>query len=226
MFEGVRIGSVAGIPVKVHWSVAVVAWLLSWSMATAVLPQSAPGEAPGAYWVAGLFAALVLFVSLLAHETGHALVAKRAGLRVESITLWLFGGVAQLHDDAPNPRTEARIAGVGPAISLALAALFGGAALALGFAGAPALLVTVVAWLAAINAGLAVFNLLPGAPLDGGRLLRAWLWRRSGDRDLATVGAAARAGPSDSCSSASAWRRSPWRPTSAGCGRCCSAGSC
>ncbi len=189
MLDGIRIGSVSGIPVKAHWSVAVVGWLLSWSLATAILPQSVAGAPPAAYWAAGLLAALALFASLLAHEAGHALVARRAGLRVEAITLWLFGGMAHLHDDAPDPGVEARVAGVGPAVSLTLGALFGGMALGLTATGAPELLVSVVTWLAAINAGLAVFNLLPGAPLDGGRLLRAWLWRRSGDRYRATLGA-------------------------------------
>lgn len=167
----------------------VLAWLLAWSLATALLPERAPGAAATAYWAAGLLGASGLFASLLAHELAHALVAKRAGLGVEGITLWLFGGVARLTDDAPDPRTEARVAGAGPLVSLLLAALFGGGALVLDAVGTSALLVTVLVWLAAINAVLAVFNLLPGAPLDGGRLLRAWLWHRSGDRERATVGA-------------------------------------
>jgi len=189
MDGGARIGAVAGIPVRVHWSVGVVAWLLSWSLATVLLPERAPGGDPAAYWTAGLLAALALFASLLAHEVAHALTAKRAGLRVEGITLWLFGGVADLAEEAPDPRVEVRVAGIGPLVSLGLAALSGGGALALGAAGAPALVVSVLTWLAGINAVLAVFNLLPGAPLDGGRLLRAWLWRRHGDRDRATVDA-------------------------------------
>jgi len=189
MIDGARVGTVAGIPVRVHWSVALLAWLLSWGLATVLLPEQAPGAAPAAYWAAGLLAALALFGSLLAHELAHALVARRAGMRVEQITLWLLGGVAHLHDDAPDARTEARVAGAGPLVSVVLAAVSGAAALALQAAGGAALLVTVATWLAGINAALALFNLLPGAPLDGGRLLRAWLWRRSGDRERATVGA-------------------------------------
>jgi len=135
-----------------------------------------------------------LFVlGLLAHEVSHAVVARRRGVGVDSITLWLFGGVAQLHGEAADPGSELRIAGVGPLVSLLLGGVFWLAGLGLAAAGVPNLVAGACAWLAAINVLLAVFNVLPGAPLDGGRLLRAALWRWRGDRVWASL-AAARAG--------------------------------
>ena len=193
MEESFRLGRIAGIRVGVNWSVLVIFWLISWSLAGAVLPQQAPGRPPGSYWLAGLATAVLFFVSLLAHELGHALVARRAGLRVEGITLWLFGGVARLEGESRDPATELRIAGVGPLISLAVAAVAGLLALAADAVGASPLVVAALAWLARINAMLALFNLIPAAPLDGGRVLRALVWRRTGDRRRA-VTVAARAG--------------------------------
>ena len=190
MEESIRLGRIAGVSIGLNWSVLLVAWLLSWSLASHRLPTSYPGYSTGAYWVAGVGTALVFFMSLIAHEMGHALVARRHGVRVEGITLWLFGGVAKLGGEAATPTAEFRIAAVGPAVSVALAGLFGGSALLLDAVSAPSLMVGAATWLATINVILAVFNLIPAAPLDGGRVLRALLWRRSGNRMQATVTAA------------------------------------
>ena len=193
MTASLRFGRIAGIPVGASWSALLIAGLIAWSLAGSLLPAQAPGLAPAAYWLAGLAGAGLFLGSLLAHEVGHALVARRAGLRVRGITLWLLGGVAQLEDEPASPRDELRVAIVGPAISLALAGAFGVAAAALSVVGAPALLVVVAAWLALGNVALGVFNLLPAAPLDGGRVLRGLLWRRHGNRVRAAV-TATRAG--------------------------------
>jgi Zn-dependent protease len=193
MTASLRLGRVAGIPVGASWSVLLIGLLIAWSLAGTLLPAQAPGLAPSVYWLAGIAGAGLFLASLLAHELGHALVARRAGLRVRGITLWLLGGVAQLEEEPATPRDELRVAVVGPAVSLALAAGFALAAAALGVAGSPAVVVAVVAWLAVGNALLAVFNLLPAAPLDGGRVLRGVLWRRHGDRLRASL-AATRAG--------------------------------
>ena len=190
MEESIRLGRIAGVSIGLNWSVLLVAWLLSWSLASHRLPTSYPGYSTGAFWVAGVGTALVFFMSLIAHEMGHALVARRHGVRVEGITLWLFGGVAKLGGEAATPTAEFRIAAVGPAVSVALAGLFGGSALLLDAVSAPSLMVGAATWLATINVILAVFNLIPAAPLDGGRVLRALLWRRSGNRMQATVTAA------------------------------------
>ncbi len=192
--RGPRAGlTVAGFRVRVGWGAAAIIALLGWSLATGVFPAAFPGYAGAAYWAAGLATAGLFLASVLAHELGHALVARQAGLRVEDITLWVFGGVARIHGDAPSPATALRIAAVGPLTSFVLALGFGLASAALPVAGLGGLPAAVALWLAGMNAVLAVFNLLPGAPLDGGRILRALLWRRHGDRVRAAV-TAARAG--------------------------------
>ena len=183
------LGKVAGFPVSVHWSVLVIMWLFTWSLA-ATLPDTAPGYARIAYWIAGACGAVVLLASLLAHELTHAVVARRDGIKVLGVKLWLFGGIARLEGDASTPRTAFWIAASGPAVSLGLAAVFAGAAAGLHAVGTADIVVAVAWWLAAINLVLGLFNLLPGAPLDGGRILRAYLWRRHGDAVRAAVGAA------------------------------------
>ena len=193
MTASIRFGRIAGIPVGASWSALLIALLFAWSLGGDLLPAQVPGLVPAAYWLAGAAGAGLFLASLLAHEIGHAVVARRAGLRVRGITLWLLGGVAQLEDEPASPRDELRVAIVGPAISLALAGAFGVAAAALSVVGAPALLVVMAAWLALGNVALGVFNLLPAAPLDGGRVLRGLLWRRHGNRVRAAV-TATRAG--------------------------------
>lgn len=189
MDGGISLGKVAGFPVSAHCSVLVVLLLFSWSLAT-TLSATAPGHATSAYWLAGLRGAAMLTGCLLAHELTHAIVARRAGVEVKEVRLWLFGGIARLGGEAGDPRADLRIAASGPAVSLGLAALFAITAAVLQRLTGAGLLVATAWWLAAINVILGVFNLIPGAPLDGGRILRAYLWRRHGDRLRATVGAA------------------------------------
>ncbi|WP_446210881.1 site-2 protease family protein [Micromonospora sp. IBSANI012] len=188
-----RLGRIAGVPVGVNWSVLVIFLLIAWGLAANLFPRSYPGHSTLAYIFAGLAAAVVFFFGLLAHEVSHAVVAKRNGLHVEGITLWLFGGVAELRGEARDPGAELRIAGVGPLVSLLLGVFFGGIAVALALAGVHGLLLGALSWLAGINVLLAIFNVLPAAPLDGGRLLRAAVWKATGDRTKASV-VAARAG--------------------------------
>ncbi|MFF3906477.1 site-2 protease family protein [Streptomyces sp. NPDC001848] len=187
----IRLGRIAGVRIGVHWSVLLIFGIIAFGLATGRLPQAYPGHTPVVYWLAGLGAAVVFFASLLAHELAHAVVARRNGVAVDDIVLWLLGGVARLKSEASNPAAELRIAGVGPLVSLLLGGLFLLGAWLLDLVSAPRLLVEVVTWLAGINLLLAVFNALPAAPLDGGRLLRAFLWWRTGDRLRATAGAAA-----------------------------------
>jgi Zn-dependent protease len=173
-----------------NWSLLVVFGLIVWSLADGVLPAEAPGQPGLTYWLVSLVVALLFFASILAHELAHSLVARREGQPVEGITLWLFGGVSKLGGDAGAPGVEARVAVVGPLTSFALAILFLGISIAV----APVLPPVVVGglfWLAVINFMLGAFNLLPGFPLDGGRLLRALLWQREHDRARATARAAA-----------------------------------
>jgi Zn-dependent protease len=187
--DDIPLGRIAGFPVKVHWSVLVILWLFTWSLAT-TLPGTVKGYSPLAYWLAGACGALVLLASLVAHELAHAIVARRSGVAVANVTLWLFGGVTTLGGEAKTPKAAFRIAFAGPATSLMLAATFGALAAALDTIRAAPIVVGVVGWLAGINLLLGLFNLLPGAPLDGGRLVRAYLWRRHGDSVRAAIGAA------------------------------------
>ena len=189
MREAIPLGRIAGFGVNVHWSVIVILWLFTWSLAT-TLPGAVAGYSRPVYWLAGACGALVLLASLLAHELAHAVVARRMGVSVGAVTLWLFGGVTTLQGEAKTPKAAFRIAFAGPATSLVLSAAFAGLAIALAAVRAPAIVVSVVWWLAAINLLLGLFNLLPGAPLDGGRLVRAYLWRRHGDSVRAAIGAA------------------------------------
>ena len=189
MFGSIRLGTILGIPVGVNWTVFLIAWLIAFSLASQLLPAQVPGLADAAYWVAAAAAAALFFVSLLAHELSHAIVARREGLTVSGITLWLLGGVAKMDGDSRTPGAEARIAGVGPLTSFLLAVAFGAGAIALSAAppsDATSLAVAAAGWLSLVNFVLAVFNLLPGAPLDGGRIARALFWRWRRDKLQAT----------------------------------------
>jgi Zn-dependent protease len=187
----IPLGRFAGVAVGAHWSVLVTVVLLVQLLAVVMLPRSVGGQAGAAYWATAAGGALLFLVSLLLHELAHAVVARHYGMAVPQITLWLLGGVAQLEGEPPTPRAEGLIAGIGPVISLVLGGVFAlGAALG-GAAGVPVLVLTMATWLAAVNVLLGAFNLLPGAPLDGGRVLRAALWKRLGDRDRAGVAASA-----------------------------------
>ena len=184
---GVKIAEVWGIPIAVHPSWLVVFALFAWSLAQGYFPIEYPGWGMVTYWAVGAATALLVFGSVLVHELGHSWVALRNGLPIRGITLFVFGGVAEIGREAATPGAEFRIALAGPLTSFALAALFAGARLAAGevdVVAAPAF------WLARINATVALFNLLPGFPLDGGRVLRAIMWRTTGSFERATRTAA------------------------------------
>lgn len=176
-----------------NWTVAVILVLIAWLLGASILPSALPHQPAALYWTVAVAGAVLFLASLLAHELSHAVVARRHGVKVRSITLWMLGGVAELEGDPPDAGADLRIALAGPAASVAAAGLFLGAAAAVKYAGGPALVVAAAGWLAAMNGLLAVFNMLPGAPLDGGRVLRAILWRHYHDRQRAES-AAARAG--------------------------------
>lgn len=184
------LGRYGGIPARAHWSLLVILGLVTQLLAVGVLPAALPGRHPAGYWLVGAGAAVTFLAAILAHELAHAFAARRHGIEVKHITLWMLGGVTELRGEARSPRAEAVIAGSGPATSLALGGAFAG--LTWLFAG-PGLLPAALAWLAGVNLLLGLFNLLPGAPLDGGRILRAALWQRHRDRARAAE-ASARAG--------------------------------
>jgi Zn-dependent protease/CBS domain-containing protein len=187
MNENLSLGRIAGIHVGLNWSLLVIAALIAWSLATGILPAAAPGESSGAYWIAGVVSAVVYLASLLAHELAHSVVATRRGVRVEGITLWLFGGVSRFSTESASPGAQALITFVGPLTSLVLGAVFLLASAAVGGGSAhPGLVLATLSWLGYINILLGVFNLIPAFPLDGGRILQSLIWRGTGDRLRAT----------------------------------------
>jgi Zn-dependent protease len=176
------IGRFGGIEVRLHWSLIVVFALIVWSLADGVLPSENPGLSDGTYLGVAVVAALLFLASILLHELGHSWVARREGIEVDSITLWIFGGVAEFKDRFANPGAEFRVAFTGPLVSIGLGILF----VAIALADLPSAIDAAAAWLGYINLILAAFNLLPASPLDGGRVLHAALWRAKGDFAWAT----------------------------------------
>lgn len=180
-------GHLGSSRVSLHWSLIPFAAVLWWLLAFSLLPGEVPGGPPVQYWLVALSMALAFVASLLGHELAHAAVARRRQVAVRGIVLWLLGGVAELDRDPATAGDEVAIVAAGPLASLALAAGCGLLVAELARAGAPQVLVTAAIWLARANLALAVLNLVPAFPLDGGRLLRALLWHWKGDRTWATV---------------------------------------
>jgi Zn-dependent protease/CBS domain-containing protein len=167
----------------------VIVALITWSLGSSYYPEEVRGIGTGAAYGLGLASALLLFASILAHELGHALVARRCGVEVEEIDLWLLGGVSRMRGEAHEPGDELRYALAGPAVTAVLVVVFGVAALLLGPA-TPRVISALVEYQALVNGLVLVFNLMPAFPLDGGRVLRSLLWRRSGDLARSTETAA------------------------------------
>jgi Zn-dependent protease len=187
MEQNLRLGRVSGVPIGINWSILIIFFLIAWELGGLVLPADRPHQAQAIYWTIGIATTVLFFASLLAHEASHTVVARRNGIGVRRITLWLFGGVSELENEALTPGVDFRVAVVGPLTSFVLAGIFGAAAFVLRHAnGGVGVVASAFGWLAWMNILLGGFNLMPAAPLDGGRVLRAALWKHSGDR----VGAA------------------------------------
>jgi Zn-dependent protease/CBS domain-containing protein len=185
---GIKIGRLFGIEVAIHPSWFLVLVFFAFALASGFFPSAYPDWSTAATWTVAVAATLLLFVSVLAHEFGHSLVARSQGIPVRNITLFFLGGVAQLTREPDSPGREAWMAFAGPLVSIGVAAGALGAAYVLP---GPEQLVALLAYLGIANAVIVVFNLLPGFPLDGGRVLRALLWRITQDRVRATTWAAA-----------------------------------
>ena len=186
----VRIGRLAGIPIGVQPLWLLIVALITWSLGAVYYPDRVDGIAPVAAYALGLASALLLFASILLHELGHSLVARRHGVEIEEVDLWLLGGVARMSGYPKAAGDELRFAAAGPAVTLVIGLAFGLVALALP-SSAPAALRALVDYQLFVNAAILVFNLIPAFPLDGGRIARALLWMRSGDITAATHVAAA-----------------------------------
>jgi Zn-dependent protease/CBS domain-containing protein len=199
MKGSLRLGHIAGIEIGIHYTWLLAFALIAWSLAAGFFPSAVPRQTLGSYWIAGVISALLLFVSVLLHELAHSLVAQARGIPVRSITLFIFGGVSNLEEEAERPAVEFAMAIVGPLTSLVLALIFWIIFQAMQPAVSLASFFRIGGWLpqenivaaslfylALINALLAAFNILPGFPLDGGRVLRSILWGASGNLVRAT----------------------------------------
>ena len=182
MNGNISLGRIGGVQVRVNWSWLVIFALIVWSLEAGIFPSQNPGLSHGTYLAMAVAAAVLFFASLLLHELGHAWQARREGMEIDGITLWLFGGVSQFKTRFPSAGAEFRIAIAGPLVSLVLGVVF----VLIAFAGLPSAVDGVAAWLGYINLALLVFNLIPALPLDGGRVLRGALWRIKGDLGWAT----------------------------------------
>jgi Zn-dependent protease len=183
MKNSLQLGKILGIPIKLHISWFLVAVLITWTLAAGYFPQEYPGWPALTYWLVGAITAIFFFASVLVHELGHSVLALREQVPVKDITLFIFGGVAKIGREPPTAGAEFRIAIAGPVSSLVLATVFG--LLGSAFAGSP-ISAAPLAYLSRINLLLAVFNMIPGFPLDGGRVLRAALWAYGGSFQNAT----------------------------------------
>ncbi|HET8786572.1 MAG TPA: site-2 protease family protein [Candidatus Limnocylindrales bacterium] len=183
MAGSLRLFRVAGIDVAIHASWLVIFALVTWSLATAYFPNAVRDATTTQVWILGVIASLLLFASVLVHELAHSIVAKSRGIDVHSITLFIFGGVSNLTGEAKRPSVEFLIAIVGPLTSFLIAAISYGVVVV---ADDSRMVVAVASYLALINLVLGLFNLVPGFPLDGGRVLRSIIWRATGDQQRAT----------------------------------------
>lgn len=175
-----------GFAIRLDLSWFVIAILVTWSLAVGLFPALVAGLSPATYWTMAVAGALGLFISIILHELGHSLVARRYGLAIKGITLFIFGGVAELEEEPQSARAEFMVAIAGPIVSILIAvACFGLTLLGQGI-GWPISVVSVLSYLATINTALVVFNAIPAFPLDGGRVLRSILWHWKGDLRRAT----------------------------------------
>ncbi len=185
MNDSLKLGRLAGVKVGANWSLFALAAVVAYFLATSRLPADVPGYPTGAYWLAAVFAAVALLAGVLVHEIAHAVAARRAQLHVDGITLWFMGGVTRIEGDNRNPSTELVVALVGPIASGVVGAVSIGLAFLAQDAGW-SLTAGALRWLGLINLLLGVFNLLPAAPLDGGRVLHGVIWMLTRNRWLAT----------------------------------------
>lgn len=198
--SGLRLFSLLGIEIRLDWSVLIIFTLIVYSLGAGLFPQWHEDWSAATSWLTALIAGVIFFASLLAHEMSHSLMARRFGIRVPRITLFLFGGMAEIEAEARTPKEEFLIAVVGPLMSMALGVMFSFIATTLmseqtlelltedpeAAVAAMSPLVTACIWLGSVNMMLAIFNLVPGFPLDGGRVFRAVIWWWSGDPVRAT----------------------------------------
>ncbi|MFB7460727.1 site-2 protease family protein [Streptomyces sp. NPDC056188] len=184
MKGSVRLGNIRGLAIQAHWSVPLVMFFFAYGLAVWTLPRYAAGLAPVVYAAGGVVGASLLLVSLVVHEVAHALTARRAGISVRDVTLWALGGLTRM-ERPTTARAAFWVAVSGPVASLLLGGVWLGLAAAVDATLRWRVPIAVLGWLGGTNLLLGVFNLLPAAPLDGGRLVQAAVWWRTGDRERA-----------------------------------------
>ena len=186
--SGIPIGKVFGISIKLHYSWFFIFALVTWALAGSYFPSTYPSWSLFTRIIAGIITSLLFFVSVLAHELMHSIVSQRQGIQVQSITLFIFGGVSQITEEPKRPKDEFRMAIAGPLTSLVIGGVLFGVYLAWQNATTTSVrfVIAIAYWLGYINLALGVFNLIPGFPLDGGRVLRSLLWWRSNNLHSAT----------------------------------------
>lgn len=180
------IGKIKGIQIEIHASWLIVFGLVSFVLATNYFPQNHPDFDPSLRWFLASLMALLLFVSVLLHELSHSVVSIREGIEVKKISLFIFGGLAQMEGEPDNPTKELKIAIAGPAMSVMLFLIFTILANVLSLLGASEIVLIPISYIGTVNLILAIFNLVPAFPLDGGRVLRALIWHYKGNLQLAT----------------------------------------
>lgn len=188
--RGISLFTLAGFEVKLDWSWVFIALLIAWSLAHGYFPAVYEGLPAIAYWGMGLAGLAGLAISIVLHELAHSLVARRYGLRISSITLFVFGGIAQMEDEPSRPKAEFMMAIAGPVASLLIALAFYLMLVVAYLTGASEIVTGVLRYLVFLNVVLALFNIVPAFPLDGGRVLRSGLWWWLGDIRRATRWAA------------------------------------
>jgi Zn-dependent protease/predicted transcriptional regulator len=175
----IRLGKIMGIPIRIHYTLWFVFILIAWSLAVGYMPQQYPGLSTATYWAIGIVSAIILFVSILVHELSHSYIAKKNGLPIARITLFFFGGVSEMTEEPQDPGLEVRMAAAGPLMSFLIAGVLGALWYLGGAVKAPVPIIATLGYAALINGILGVFNLLPAFPLDGGRVFRGSIWKRS-----------------------------------------------
>ena len=175
-----------GIPIRIHYTLWFVFILIAWSLAVGYMPHQYPGLGSVTYWAIGIASAIILFASILIHELSHSYIAKKNGLPIARITLFFFGGVSEITEEPQDPGLEVRMAAAGPLMSFLIAGILGAFWYLCESIRAPIPIVATLGYAALINAVLGAFNLVPAFPLDGGRVFRGSIWKRSNNLVAAT----------------------------------------
>jgi len=184
--RSIHIGKILGIPIDINYSWFIIFGLITWTLAMGYFPSVLPHEEGIVYWLMAIISAVFLFASLLLHELSHSFIAIKNSIPIKGITLFVFGGIAHISEEPKDPGTELKMAIAGPICSITISLCFFFLARLLPYIGSPLPLIAIAGYISIINLIIAIFNLIPGFPLDGGRILRSTLWKYMNDIKKAT----------------------------------------